>query len=146
MATEQEAVDSMMLTFQTAWDTTGHAAIYQDMPPSTAALAASDDTNSDVVPWARVGVVHVGREQLTMGGQGNRRFEANGLFTAEIYTPRGDGLTLARSLHRIVQQAFEGESPPNGVWFRNVRTEEVAPSGPWSHANVIAEFQYTEKR
>jgi hypothetical protein len=144
MTTYQEAIDAMIGAFYAVWSP--RAAIYQDVPPDAAAIAASDDTNAAPVPWARVSTAITAGWQATMGDVGNRRFDTEGILTIEIYTPRGDGLTSARILHRLVEQAFQGVSTLNGVWFRNVRTVPAQPSGPWSHANVIIEFLYDEVR
>lgn len=141
---KQQAVDSMMGALFDAW--TPRALVFEDMPLDAVAKAAVDDTNTNVVPWARATIRHNAGFQATLGGPGARRFDREGIFLVEIYAPRGDGLTLARSLHTLVEQAFEGVSTPNGVWFRNVRTEEVGPDGPWTHANVIIEFEYEEVR
>lgn len=142
--TKQEAVDEMLALFNTAW--APRAVVWEDVPPDAIALAAIDDTNTNVTAWARISVKHNGGYQQTLAGQGDRRFAKEGILLVEVYAPAGDGLTVARSLHTIVEQAFEGVSTPNGVWFRNVHTEEVGPDGPWTHANVIIEFSYDEVR
>lgn len=143
MTTNQEAVDDIYTKFKVAWDTVGHPVIFQDVPLDTAAQAAID---TQEIPWCRVSIRHNTRVQATLNGPGGRRFDARGIFIGEIYTPTGDGMTLARSLSRLVEQAFEGISTPNGVWFRNVRTQEIGPDGNFTHVNVIAEFQYDEVR
>ena len=146
MTTHIQAYNEMAQLFKDAWDTTGFAAVYNDVPPDAAAIAAIDVTSGTVVPWARFATKPNFRTQRSLGGPGGRRFDSTGIVIVEIYTPTGDGLTLARSLHTLVEQAFEGVSTLNGVWFRNVRTEPAAVSGPWSHSNIIAEYQYDEVR
>lgn len=146
MTTIVEAEDDILGRFKTAWDTVGHAVVYTDRPLDAVAEAATNAESATLVPWARVNVKHNTRTQGTISGPPHRRFDVRGVFIAEIYTPGGDGLTLARILSRLVEQAFEGVSTPNGVWFRNVRTNEVGPDGPWFHVNVIAEFLYDEVR
>lgn len=146
MTTIMEAEDDTLARFKAAWDTVGHAVVYTDVPLDAAAEAATNPESATLVPWARVSIKNNTRTQATLAGPLGRRFDARGVFIAEIYTPAGDGLTLARILARLVEQAFEGVSTPNGVWYRNVRTNEVGPDGPWFHVNVIAEFQYDEVR
>lgn len=146
MTTIAQAVDDIHARFKAAWDTVEHAVVYTDVPLSTAAEAATNPESATLVPWARVTLRHNTRTQGTLVGVGGRRFDVRGVFTVEIYTPSGDGLTLARTLSRLVEQAFEGVSTPNGVWFRNTRTNEVGPDGPWFHVNVITEFLYDEVR
>jgi hypothetical protein len=141
--TMQQAVDAMLTLFEAAWDTTGHEAIYVDVPLTTAQEAVIKTGNA---PWARVTVKHNVRTQQTLGSQGNRLFDNIGLIIVEVYTPKGDGLTTARSLSTIARDAFEGVSTPNGVWFRNTRVNEIGPEGHWYHTNVIAEFSYDEIR
>jgi hypothetical protein len=142
--TKQQAVDEMFSALNAVW--APRAVVWEDVPPDAVTLAAIDDTNTNVTSWARASVKHNAGFQATLGAPGDRRFDREGILLVEIYAPAGDGLTLARSLHTLVEQAFEGVSSPNGVWFRNVHTEEIGPSGPWTHANVIIEFQYDEVR
>jgi hypothetical protein len=134
------AVDEMLTLFKDVWDDTGHEVMYADVPLTQAQLTLIESGNA---PWARVSVKHNLRSQKTIGA---RLFDNLGIVIVEVYTPKGDGLTTARSLGTLVRNAFEGVSTPNGVWFRNTRVNEIGPDGHWSRVNVITEFEYDEVR
>ncbi len=114
-----------------------------------------DDSREDIpdaeqIPltsWARVIIQHGpgGQTGLT-NHDGVRRYTKTGLLTIQLFEPSTDGLQLADS----VSDAFETEISPAstsiGVWFRNVRSNEVGNDGPWFQTNVIAEFTYDHVR
>ena len=139
-ATFDEANDAILDLFKTAWDTTGHPVTYENVKPTK---PFPPTTN---IPWARVMVRHTGGRQGSLtGGLSITRWNRNGLFTAQIFTPNGDGLSLGYSLCKIVTDAFEGVATVSTrVWCRNVRINEIGPDGEWFQFNVIAEFTYDE--
>lgn len=95
-------------------------------------------------PWCRVTVQHNVSGQRTFGDR--RRFERLGIVTVQIFTPLSveQDLTMAEALAVIARDAFEGRHTPSGVWFRNIRMQEVGPSAPWFQLNVVGEFVYDE--
>ncbi len=97
-------------------------------------------------PWARATVSHNVSPQRTFGEPGNRRFDRLGIFTCQVFTPMSieQSVTLAEDLGVIVRDAFEGNTTPGGVWFRNTRLQEVGPDEPWWQLNVSTEFNYDE--
>lgn len=149
--TNDEAEDEILATFLTAWTAAGAAATppttypvdYEDVPLGAAMKVAID---SGSVPWARVRIKPNKRFQATLAGTLGRRFDEHGILFIELYTPSGDGLTLARFLSTLVRNAFEGVSTPNGVWFRDVVATRVGPDGHWFHYNVTASYQFDEVR
>lgn len=135
-ATFQVAKDEILGVFKTAWDTTGHIALYENVagavPPT-------------VAPWARVSLRHLsGRQASLAGGSGKRRYDRDGLITVQIFVPSGEGLLEAYNLAKIVADAFEGAATASQVWFRDVRINEVGPDGSWFQVNVVAGFTYDE--
>jgi hypothetical protein len=143
MTTLLGAVDAVFGRFKAAWDTTGHPAVYEDVPPDAAMQAA---INTGSVPWARVSLRENLRSQQSLGGTGNRIFSTQGIFICEIYCPSASGVFTCRTLGTLVLEAFEGVSELNGVWYRNVRFSPVGPDGHWYHSNVYAEISYDEAR
>ena len=140
-ATLVQANTDIHTTFRTAWladpSSVNIPVLYSDVP--------SDPP--DVGAWARVSVKSTDRSQVTLvGDTGSRRFRGLGLVTVEIYTPRGDGKTLALTLAKVAVDAFEGVSTTNGVIFRRVRPVDVGPDANKYHYNVLAEFEYDEVR
>lgn len=98
-------------------------------------------------PWARVTIRHVPSGQTTLGEAPNRRFTRRGTLTIQVFTPVGNsGLALLENFATIVRYAFEGQTTPSGVWFRNVSVEEADPYQGWNQFNVTANFEYDEAR
>jgi hypothetical protein len=135
-ATFTEARDDILTLFKTAWDTTGYTVVYDDLP---------GDIPDTSTPWARVTVRHqTGRQQTLVNDVGQRKFLREGVIIIQIFIPSGEGLSLIDSLAKIVADAFEGKSTTSGVWFRNVRLNEIGADGNWFNANVLIDFEYNE--
>lgn len=134
--TFEQARDEIMTVFKTAWDTTTYPAVYED----TKAARPSSQT-----PFARPILRHVTGSQASLtGGLGTSRFQREGILTVQIYTPQGSGLTSGYSLVKIVADAFEGTATPGGVWFRDVRLNEIGADGDFFVINVLIDFEYDE--
>lgn len=136
--TYQQAKDEMFDVFKAAWDTTKYAdrVHYEDVYKPR---GKNDD------PWATVTLQHASGYQSTLSGAiGSRTFTRTGFITVQVFTPTGKGLQEAYELARVVSDAFEGTSTPGGVWFRNVRLNEVGRDGEFFQLNVVIEFRYDE--
>lgn len=134
-ATFSEAYNDILTIFKDAWDTTGYDTIYSNVtgdPPETQ------------VPWARVNIQHGFGDQTLGDASSKIRYTRTGLFFGQLFMPTGEGLPELYDLAKLIADAYEGKSTPNGVWFRNVRVNEVGPDGSWYQINVIAEFTYDE--
>lgn len=144
--TFEQARDDIHTLFKSAWDagveTTGKTVMYWD---SKQAVPTTNDGDSNPDAWARIIVQHSLSNQASLANRsGQRRFTRMGLVTVQIFTPLGTGLSIADKMYRIVIDAFEGKATSGNVWFRNVRLNEIGPSGSWFQSNVIAEFEYDE--
>ena len=106
----------------------------------------ADDVNRPKTsqPWAEVSLYHIGSYQATMGDAGNRTFRRHGFVEILVYTPEGDGLTLADALAIVAQDALEGVTTPGGVIFRNAGASEAGKSGISRVTNVRADFEYDQ--
>jgi len=136
-----QARDDMMKIVTDAWVAANptYPLVYDDMP--------TDGPPETKLPWARLTLRHNRGEQETLTNAiGQRLFGRDGLLTVQIFTPRGEGLTRAYQLAKVVADALEGKSTPNGVWFRAVRIREVGPDGGWFQLNVTADFEYNEAK
>ncbi len=135
-ATFDQANSDILTIFKTAWDATGHLALYENVKGARPTAQK---------PWARLTIRHgpPGPTSLS-GGTGKHRFERNGLLTAQIFIPNGQGLSEGYVLCKIVADAFEGVATPLQVWFRNIRVNEVGPAGEWFQFNVLVDFTYDE--
>lgn len=129
MAADTEAAAVTVL----AWDT------LTDVPTTS-------DNQQNPLPWARITVQHFGANQATLSSDvsNRRRWRRNGLVTVQIFTPFGTGLSMADRLAMIALGAYEGKDTPSGVWFRNVKSQEIGQSDSWFQTNVSAEFEYDE--
>ena len=130
-----QANDDILALLKAAWDPTGHEMFYDDI---------REQRETDQTPWAQVVVRHAAGQQDTLGGIGNRSFLRFGVVIVTINTPSGSGLSTAYALAKVVADAYEGVSSPNGVWFRNVRINELGRDGTFFQTNVLIDFEYTE--
>jgi hypothetical protein len=149
-ATLSQARDQVLATFKAAWDVG---------PPSSTVQVIYDGVESDkpenaATPWARVSVRHnpvqPGAVTLGRAPDGKRRYTRTGLVFVQLFTPLGDGLSLADQLATIARSAFEGVvTTPGNVIFRAVSVNEVGSEvgpekGGWFQTNVTAQFEYDE--
>ena len=132
-----QANDDILALLKAAWDPTGHEMFYDDI---------REQRETDQTPWAQVVVRHAAGQQDTLGGVGNRSFLRLGVVIVTINTPSGSGLSTAYALAKVVADAYEGVSSPNGVWFRNVRINELGRDGAFYRTNVLIDFEYSEMK
>lgn len=135
--TYAQANDEILVLLKAVWDPTGYKLFYEDI---------RDEKDTDLSPWASVIVRHAAGKQDTLGGTGNRSFLRLGVCIITINTPSGSGLSEAYPLAKVVSDAYEGVSSPNGVWFRNVRINELGRNGTFYQTNVLIDFEYTETK
>lgn len=135
--TYAQANDEVLAQLKAVWDPTGHKLFYEDI---------RDQKETDMSPWATVVVRHAAGQQDSLGGRGNRSFLRLGVLIVTINTPSGSGLSEAYALAKVVADAYEGASSPNGVWFRNVRINELGRDGTFYQTNVLVDFEYTETK
>lgn len=133
----EQAVDDMQAMVLAAWTPTGHKIFWE---------AVEADRETDDTAWAVSTIRHVTGRQETLGGIGNRAFQRTGIIFLQIFTRVGNGLHESYQLAKVMADGFEGKSSPNGVWFRNVRINEVGKDGTFSQTNVTIEFQYNERK
>ncbi len=132
-----QANDDILALLKAVWDPTGHEMFYDDI---------REQRETDQTPWAQVVVRHAAGQQDTLGGVGNRSFLRLGVVIVTINTPSGSGLSTAYALAKVVADAYEGVSSPNGVWFRNVRINELGRDGTFYRTNVLIDFEYSEMK
>jgi hypothetical protein len=132
-----QAVDDINKMMKVAWDTTGYSVHWDDVRDQR-------DVSND--PWAVFIVRHATGNLDNLGGLGNRNFERTGTAIASIFTPTGNGLSDSYILAKVVADAYEGQSSDNGVWFRNVRLQEIGRESQFYHVNVLIDFEYNETK
>ena len=145
MTTFAEARDEIYGLFQTALLASAWSSVRVIYPNVEADPLDStpDITSQQPDPWIRASVTHYSGRQTTIGGP-LQRFERRGAFRAEIYVARSRGMSQADLIAKVVSDAFEGQNTSSGIWFRNVRMDEIGPDGIWFRVDVIADFRYDE--
>lgn len=134
--TFEQANDEILALFKTAWDTTDYKVSYTNVTPSFP---------DDPEPWARPKMKHhAGGQGSITGGLGSRRYERLGLLTVQIFVPKGEGLSEAYSLGKVIADAYEGQSTAGGAWFRNIRPSEAGDEGDFEQLNMLIDFTYDE--
>jgi len=134
--THQQARDEIFDVLIAAWTPTTFPIHWEEV---------RKQRSKDEKPWAVATLQHSAGFQSTLSGAvGSRTFTRLGFLTVQIFTPNGKGLQDAYDLAKVVSDAFEGISTPGGVWFRNVRLNEVGRDGEFFQLNVVVEFRYDE--
>lgn len=152
MTTTAQAVDAVMGLLRTAWlasATTQEIAVYYedvvgDPKPGEEITDPGLDELGKPLPWARFSMRHTSGRQDTLAPVGQRRFLAGGIVTVQVFTPFGDGRTLSDQVVAVVKTALRARHS-SGVWFNDVRIEELGQDGPWFNVNVVADFRYQER-
>ena len=133
--TFEQATDEILDLFHAAWDSSipvHHEEVRKQR---------SKDENA----WATTQIRHAAGRQTTLASaNGSSRFAREGLLTIQIFAPGGKGLQDAYALAKVAVDAYEGSATPGGVWFRNVRLNEVGRDGKFFQVNVLVEFLYDE--
>lgn len=137
--TQAEATNEIFTLFQDAWKLTSYPVVYPNVQPKI-------DPRKGSTPWARIHLQHISSDLAGLGSDTAKRYEETGIITVQTFTKAGKGLTHGQEIAKIVIDAFKGRKTPGGVWFRNVRTNEVGPDGEWYQINVNAEFTYDDIR
>lgn len=95
--------------------------------------------------WLKPVIRHATGGRTSLGNsQRNARYSRGGNVLVQINTPIGDGKLTSDILVGIIMTAYESGSTPNGVWFRNVRLNEVGIFSGYSVTNIVAEFSYDD--
>jgi len=135
--TFKEATDDMNTIMKTVSDA-------ESFPVHWANRKTPRDTTED--PFVEFMIRHAGGQQDTLGGIGHRSFIRVGTAVARVFTPTGKGLSSAYDLAKSIVDAYEGVHSPNGVWFRNVRIQEMGTDGNFFELQVLIEFEYNETK
>lgn len=104
------------------------------------------------IEWARFSIQHDLFQQASLAAHdGKRRFNREGFVYIQLFFPLNTGVIGPYTTAESVVKAYEGKQTPSGVWFRNVRFNEInsqagllneTNSGLWFNLLVIAEFTF----
>lgn len=109
------------------------------------------------VVWARWRCQHFTGNQATLSDViGKRHYESGGTLFIQVFTPLNASEIASYDTAEIVSGAYEGKTTPSGVWFRNVRIQEITRdaqtgssddgSEAWNQKNVLVDFLYDRYR
>ena len=133
------AKDDMLKMVRDAWLADSRAdenLVYDDLDGSVPETMLS---------WARVDIKHAdGGQDSLSGGLGKQRYTRSGVLTVQLFDPSGEGLSSSDNSAKIIMDAFDGKSSANGVWFKNVRLNEIGADGDFFNSNIIVDFEYYE--
>lgn len=95
--------------------------------------------------WLRASIRHINSFQNTLGAPGNRNFERQASFNAQIFTPVDSGRKAADLLAQSVRDIFEGVSL-SGIYFFQSSVKEGLTDGVWYSIVVNNFFTYNETK
>lgn len=142
-------VGSILKRFTDAWTPTGFPVAYTDVPISAelAAMIQGEAGGLPLQPWARATIRTAERKQGSFGSGGDsRRWDEFGVAIFEVWSPTGQGMKQAYQLAQIIQNAFEGVSENNGIWYRGTFPAEAGSEGVFSRVTVTTQWQSQEYR
>lgn len=133
--TQAEAAGEMQAMVWAVWEPTGNEMHWESV---------RDERSADESPWASTFIRHGPSRQVTFGPVGSRIFEREGTVMMNTFAPIGKGLSESYAMAKILADAFEGKSSPGGVWFKNVRINEIGREGQFMQFSALADFTYNE--
>lgn len=100
--------------------------------------------------WCRVGLIHNPASGRTVGvgapeTDGPRLYRYFGQLYIQLFTPLGDGLSLADAVSKVLVLALRRGRTPSGVATSNAVATEAGRDGTWYQTNVFADFEYYDR-
>ena len=143
--TYDAAADEIYGLLNDAWQA-GAAAFNEGEVPRIVWPYKSESAPSVDTVWARVSRQTVREGQSTLQDDGSKRYTSDGLLFVQIFAPLRDGKAGWRlqRLAMLARDCFRGQSTPGGVWFRNMRIQELKPDAKSYQIKVVTEYQYDE--
>lgn len=143
MTTATEARDAISETINTAWLASGVTSGIVLQWDNVKADPVGEDADGNALPWARVTVRTLATSQETLGGVGSRKHQTEGQLVVQVFTPSGDGHTLADGIVEVLKAALRNQRVGD-LWFFDVTAREIGTDGPYFNQNVVAGFRYGE--
>lgn len=145
--TYPQATDEIKSFFWSDWNSVKTSSIVGYVPKVFwQGITEPDPPDSDAF-WARFSIQTVFEEQSGLsGGDLSRRYTTSGLIFIQIFCPKSEsrGFEFGQQLASVGRASFRGRSTPGGVWFRNVRINELNPEQLCYRFNVVSEFEFDE--
>lgn len=147
MISYEQAVDEIFKVFRDTWNAEASAIV--GYLPEIRYQGVEEPSKLPIDKyWARVSQQTVSDSQSTLrNGTCGQRYRTNGLVFIQLFCPKSDslGMTTGRKLATVVRNGYRGVKTSGGVWFSNVRINELPPEDNWYRLNVVAEYEYDEE-
>jgi len=131
-----EAVSSIVNTVLSVWDSS-YPMEYQNKPLVTA-------PSSDQI-WGKLNIQHTASSSVSFGDGSHRRlYERNGFVEVHVFTPTGEGRGAGDQICMQMLDAFEGNVPTGGIWFKKTFIREVGQIDAHYQTDLVTFFEYRD--
>lgn len=93
--------------------------------------------------WARLTIRRAGRSQRGFSDS-KKKYVAFGIFSLEIFTRPGDGLTQNDALSDAAVVYLESLAGSSPITYRNIRAVDIGADGGFTKVNIYADFEYED--
>lgn len=149
MIDELEARDEVCQMFNDAWQLVNWAPIGGVMPQIIWTGRIADEPPPVDAPYVRFTMTPVDARQASLSGETSaKKWDNAGIISVQSFGPQAwaNGYDVAEYVAIMAKRVFQGKATPNGMWFRNCRTNRIEPSGGWHQFNTLIEYQFNELR
>jgi hypothetical protein len=94
-------------------------------------------------PWARLSIRRAGRSQRGFSDN-EKKYVSFGIFSLEIFTRPGDGLTQNDALSDAAVVYLESLAGSSPIAYRNIRAVDIGADGGFTKVNIYADFEYED--
>lgn len=146
MPTIETAMDDVLGTFKTAWETAGGASeistgVYVEVYWPDTDSDPPVDTSTD---WVRVTLGDLADGKHAGIGNGTGRYLKRGSIIFQLFTRRGKGIARRTTMSDQIVSAYDGKRSANDVVFTETQARSVGESGGWSQTNITVFFEFEE--
>lgn len=149
MIDELQSRNEISEFFYTEWMTIDWAPLLMTNDPVVIWEGRPGDIPSVEYAYIRVTITPNTSDQASLAGaDGLKKWSNEGLVSVQAFGPLSwdNGYEVAEYMGIMAKRVFQGKTTPNGIWFRNCRTNRIGPSGGWYQFNTLIEYQFDELR
>lgn len=148
MIDEQNALDEACEMFATAWSLSDWTPNEAGGPPAILWEGRPSQPPSTDIPYVRFTMTPTIANQSSFTPGEEKVWLNQGIISVQSFAPIewADAYEFSNYMGIMAKRVYQGKSSPNGMWFRNCRTNRIGPSGGWYQFNTIIEYQFNEQR
>lgn len=143
MTTATQARGAINNAINDAWLASGVTSGFQMQWDNVKLDPVVEDADGNPLAYARTTIRTFTSTQETLGGVGSRKHQTEGQVVVQIFTPSGDGHTLADAIVEVLKVAVRNIRVGD-LWFFDAVPREVGIDGPHFQTNFVAGFRYAE--